>query len=324
MTFCVNSVTHIIGKKRFKNSDESRNNWWVALLTFGEGWHNNHHRYPHSARQGMYWWEFDLTFLLLQFWKVGMGMGFKGLSKNHLSGSLLLEQRVNKCRIGYHAWYFFLWQLLARCGFGTAENVHRGFDLVPWAGAGATLIFLDASSENASNLRAYLALGLVLAWSIRLSGHLFFNRVLKENEDARYQRLIEHAGRHWKAVFLFLFLMQVVLIYVFLIPIRTAIESPILALAWHDWLALCIGILALIGETISDNQLKEFSIVPENEGKVCKSGFWRYSRHPNYFFEWLFWWAFVFFSRKSILSLQFYWPNSYVLLLALYIRCSIC
>ncbi len=166
-------------------------------------------------------------------------------------------------------------------------------------GAGATLIFLDASSENASNLRAYLALGLVLAWSIRLSGHLFFNRVLKENEDARYQRLIEHAGRHWKAVFLLLFLMQVVLIYVFLIPIRTAIESPILALAWHDWLALCIGILALIGETISDNQLKEFSIVPENEGKVCKSGFWRYSRHPNYFFEWLFWWAFVFFSLGS-------------------------
>ena len=66
VTFCVNSVTHIIGKKRFKNEDESRNNWWVAMLTFGEGWHNNHHRYPHSARQGMYWWEFDLSFLLLR------------------------------------------------------------------------------------------------------------------------------------------------------------------------------------------------------------------------------------------------------------------
>ena len=66
VTFCVNSVTHIIGNKRFKNEDESRNNWWVAMLTFGEGWHNNHHRYPHSARQGMYWWEFDLSFLLLR------------------------------------------------------------------------------------------------------------------------------------------------------------------------------------------------------------------------------------------------------------------
>jgi stearoyl-CoA desaturase (delta-9 desaturase) len=66
VTFCVNSVTHIIGKKRFNNHDESRNSWWVALLTFGEGWHNNHHRWPLSARQGMYWWELDLSYLLLR------------------------------------------------------------------------------------------------------------------------------------------------------------------------------------------------------------------------------------------------------------------
>lgn len=65
VTFCVNSVTHIVGKKRFNNDDESRNSWWVALLTFGEGWHNNHHRWPLSARQGMYWWELDLTYMLL-------------------------------------------------------------------------------------------------------------------------------------------------------------------------------------------------------------------------------------------------------------------
>ncbi|MDG1241399.1 MAG: acyl-CoA desaturase [Opitutae bacterium] len=66
VTFCVNSVTHIVGNKRFNNDDESRNSFWVALLTFGEGWHNNHHRWPLSARQGMYWWEFDLSYLLLR------------------------------------------------------------------------------------------------------------------------------------------------------------------------------------------------------------------------------------------------------------------
>lgn len=65
VTFCVNSVTHIVGKKRFATSDESRNSFWVALLTFGEGWHNNHHRWPLSARQGMYWWEIDLTYYFL-------------------------------------------------------------------------------------------------------------------------------------------------------------------------------------------------------------------------------------------------------------------
>ena len=66
VTFCVNSVTHIIGNKRFKNEDESRNNSWVAMLTFAERRHNTPHRNPPSARQGMYWWEFDLSFLLLR------------------------------------------------------------------------------------------------------------------------------------------------------------------------------------------------------------------------------------------------------------------
>ncbi len=65
-TFCVNSVTHIVGSKRFENDDESRNSWWVALITFGEGWHNNHHRWPLSARQGMYWWELDFSYYLLK------------------------------------------------------------------------------------------------------------------------------------------------------------------------------------------------------------------------------------------------------------------
>lgn len=66
VTFLVNSATHMIGKKRFVTNDESRNSWWVALLTFGEGWHNNHHRWPLSARQGMYWWEFDLSYCVLR------------------------------------------------------------------------------------------------------------------------------------------------------------------------------------------------------------------------------------------------------------------
>ena len=70
VTFCVNSVTHIIGTKRFATNDESRNNWWVALLTFGEGWHNNHHRYPSSARQGMYWWEIDLSYYILRLFEL--------------------------------------------------------------------------------------------------------------------------------------------------------------------------------------------------------------------------------------------------------------
>jgi stearoyl-CoA desaturase (Delta-9 desaturase) len=65
-TYCVNSFAHIFGKRRFKTRDDSRNNWWVALLTLGEGWHNNHHYYQNSVRQGFYWWEIDISFYALK------------------------------------------------------------------------------------------------------------------------------------------------------------------------------------------------------------------------------------------------------------------
>lgn len=66
-TFCINSLTHMVGKRRFNTNDESRNSFILALITFGEGWHNNHHRYPVAARQGMYWWEVDITYYILKF-----------------------------------------------------------------------------------------------------------------------------------------------------------------------------------------------------------------------------------------------------------------
>jgi len=62
-TWLVNSATHLWGRTRFETGDDSRNSWWVALLTFGEGWHNNHHAYPTSARHGLRWYEIDMNWL---------------------------------------------------------------------------------------------------------------------------------------------------------------------------------------------------------------------------------------------------------------------
>ena len=61
-TWFVNSATHLYGKRRFETRDDSRNNWWVAILTGGEGWHNNHHAHPVSARHGLAWYEFDINY----------------------------------------------------------------------------------------------------------------------------------------------------------------------------------------------------------------------------------------------------------------------
>jgi stearoyl-CoA desaturase (delta-9 desaturase) len=65
-TFCINSFTHLIGKRRFPSTDHSRNHWFLALITLGEGWHNNHHYYPGSERQGFYWWEIDVSHYILK------------------------------------------------------------------------------------------------------------------------------------------------------------------------------------------------------------------------------------------------------------------
>lgn len=61
-TVSINSLSHVWGSRRFDTPDDSRNNFWLALITFGEGWHNNHHRWPQSARQGFRWYEIDLTY----------------------------------------------------------------------------------------------------------------------------------------------------------------------------------------------------------------------------------------------------------------------
>jgi stearoyl-CoA desaturase (delta-9 desaturase) len=64
-TFTINSLAHTVGSRRFRTADQSRNNWLLAVLTLGEGWHNNHHYFPGSARQGFYWWEVDVTYYIL-------------------------------------------------------------------------------------------------------------------------------------------------------------------------------------------------------------------------------------------------------------------
>lgn len=72
-TFTINSLSHLFGRRRYATADKSRNNVWLALLTLGEGWHNNHHRYQSSANQGFFWWEIDLSYYVIKL------LGFAGL-----------------------------------------------------------------------------------------------------------------------------------------------------------------------------------------------------------------------------------------------------
>jgi fatty-acid desaturase len=75
-TWLVNSAAHMWGYKNFETKDDSRNLWWVAALTFGEGWHNNHHAHQRSARHGLRWWEIDVSYMVIR------GLSFFGLAKH--------------------------------------------------------------------------------------------------------------------------------------------------------------------------------------------------------------------------------------------------
>jgi stearoyl-CoA desaturase (Delta-9 desaturase) len=68
--FTVNSLCHLFGSRRYETTDQSKNNWYVALITLGEGWHNNHHHYQSSANQGFYWWEVDVSYYIIKFLSV--------------------------------------------------------------------------------------------------------------------------------------------------------------------------------------------------------------------------------------------------------------
>lgn len=88
-TATINSLAHLFGRRRFETNDHSRNSFLLALLTLGEGWHNNHHRYPASARQGFYWWEVDITYIgLLLMSKLGLIWELKPVPATVLASGL--------------------------------------------------------------------------------------------------------------------------------------------------------------------------------------------------------------------------------------------
>ncbi len=94
-TWCINSVTHVWGYKTYDNGDDSRNLWWVAVLTFGEGWHNNHHAYQKAANYGHRWWEIDTTYLMICLMRrLGLAWSVAPIPERALA--LLAQKRLKR------------------------------------------------------------------------------------------------------------------------------------------------------------------------------------------------------------------------------------
>jgi stearoyl-CoA desaturase (delta-9 desaturase) len=94
-TFTINSLAHRFGRRRYATADESRNNLWLALPTFGEGWHNNHHHFPASAQQGFYWWEVDITWYLLKLLEsVGLVWSLRPVPRTRREAGKIVEPAI--------------------------------------------------------------------------------------------------------------------------------------------------------------------------------------------------------------------------------------
>lgn len=171
---------------------------------------------------------------------------------------------------------------------------------VGWAALLGVFTLVYAIGGEGDWMRRILLVATAGLWSFRLAGHLLIFRVLRETEeDGRYQTLRKHWGDSAQFQFFFFFQTQAIAAVVLSLPFLVVAFNDTPFPSIGDILGLLTALIAVCGEGLADYQLAQFKHDPANKGKTCRQGLWRYSRHPNYFFEWLFWWSFVFMSLSS-------------------------
>jgi steroid 5-alpha reductase family enzyme len=166
-----------------------------------------------------------------------------------------------------------------------------GFLDVAWSYGVAILAPIYALNSPGAAAHKWPVVIVGALWSLRLGTYILL-RVLRHHpvEDTRYETL----RKRWPGpgMFYVFFQMQAVLVAVFSLPFLFVCFNPAETMSPLEITGLALAVLSLAGEALADRQLKHFKADPANRGKVCQAGLWRYSRHPNYFFESLIWWAF--------------------------------
>jgi steroid 5-alpha reductase family enzyme len=204
--------------------------------------------------------------------------------------------------------------MLAPCGFGVMvvvmtlgwawqkKNTNAGIVDVLWSfGTGGMCAAMAVGASGDFARRCTIA-GLAAVWGVRLGVHLG-RRVIGEAEDGRYQNLRAKFGAKANVNFFIFFQIQAAWTVMFATPIYFAAAARAPFPAWSDFAAAAVWFMAVGGEGLADLQLARFREDARNKGGVCNVGLWRYSRHPNYFFEWAHWFAYVLFG----LSAPYWW-----------------
>lgn len=173
---------------------------------------------------------------------------------------------------------------------------------VVWSLLIALLALFYGTFLEGFGLRKFMITFMALAWGLRLSFHIFSRAVTHKTEDPRYTELRNKWGADQEKKMYQFFLLQGAVAAFLAIPFLIVCMNPYMTTSLFEWLGLVLWVIAIVGETLSDFQLAKFKNDSENKGKVCDVGLWRYSRHPNYFFEWLIWVSFAFYALGSPLG----------------------
>jgi steroid 5-alpha reductase family enzyme len=164
---------------------------------------------------------------------------------------------------------------------------------VGWAMGLALLAMIYAVHGAGYWRRTLILLPMVVVWGLRLGFYLLFTRVNGQPEEGRYVELRRKWGTHIGLKFLAFFEFQALLCGVLSLPFLLALHDPLKGIEELETAGAWTFAVAFLGELTADWQLSRFKRNPNNKGKVCNVGLWRYSRHPNYFFEWLIWVSFA-------------------------------
>ena len=193
------------------------------------------------------------------------------------------------------------------------QSLNAGVVDVGWALltplAGTWLILAD---DVVNGTRQYLVILLSMFWGIRLAYYLF-KRSGRETEDGRYRHMRESCGKYAQPAMFVFFQLQALAVLMFALPFWAAARNAETGLGPMDYAGVVIWLIAFFGEWLSDWQLAKFKRNLHDSSRVCQEGLWKYSRHPNYFFECLHWWAYVLIGYGSD-----YWILTWAGLLAMY------